>query len=121
MRDPTRGGQRRVLSDLAEKTGLTIEVEESAVPISPVCKAHLARTASASIRFVANEGKIVLVTAAPAADAVLAAVRATPYGRDARRIGFVTAAHPGRVALRAAFGTRRVLDMPVGELLPRIC
>ena len=43
------------------------------------------------------------------------------YGREARRIGFVTAAHLGRVALRTPFGTRRVLDMPVGELLPRIC
>ena len=66
-------------------------------------------------------GKMVLVTAAEAADAVVAAVRATKYGGAARRIGFVTAAHPGRVALRTPFGTRRVLDMPVGELLPRIC
>jgi len=56
-----------------------------------------------------------------AADAVVAAVQTTEYGREARRIGFVTAAHPGRVALRTPFGTRRVLDMPVGELLPRIC
>jgi len=55
------------------------------------------------------------------ADAVVAAVRAAPYGEQARRIGSVTAAHGGRVALRTRFGTRRVLDMPVGELLPRIC
>ena len=69
----------------------------------------------------ANEGKMVLVVAPEAADAVVAAVQKTQYGREARRIGFVTAAHPGRVALRTPFGTRRVLDMPVGELLPRIC
>ena len=64
---------------------------------------------------------MVLLVAPEAADAVVAAVRQTEYGREARRIGFVTAAHPGRVVLRTPFGTRRVLDMPVGELLSRIC
>ena len=69
----------------------------------------------------ANEGKMVLVTAPEAADAVLDALRGAPYGAGAVRIGSVTAAHGGRVALRTRLGTRRVLDMPVGELLPRIC
>ncbi len=69
----------------------------------------------------ANEGKMVLVTAAETADAVVAACRGAPYGAEATRIGSVTALHGGRVALRTSLGTRRVLDMPVGELLPRIC
>ena len=70
----------------------------------------------------ANEGKMVLVVGARGGRR---RGRRRPRHRrtDARRgaIGFVTAAHPGRVALRTPFGTRRVLDMPVGELLPRIC
>ena len=69
----------------------------------------------------ANEGKMVMVVAPERSDAVLAALCGRPEGARAARIGRVTAAHPGRVALRTPFGTRRVLDMPVGELLPRIC
>jgi hydrogenase expression/formation protein HypE len=69
----------------------------------------------------ANEGKMLFVVAPEASERVLAALRVHSYGRDAALIGAVTAAHPGRVALRTPFGTRRVLDMPAGELLPRIC
>ena len=120
LRDPTRGGLTTVLAELAEESELGIEVEESAIPISPAVRSVCDMLGYDPLTL-ANEGKMVIVTAAEAADAVVAAVRQAPYGRDARRIGFVTAAHPGRVALRTTFGTRRVLDMPVGELLPRIC
>jgi len=64
---------------------------------------------------------MVFVVAAEAAELVLAALRRHPLGAQAAIIGRVTSEHPRRVALRTAFGTRRVLDMPVGELLPRIC
>ena len=120
LRDPTRGGLTTVLAELAEESGLGIEVEEEAIPVSPAVRSVCDLLGYDPLTL-ANEGKMVLVTAAEAADAVVAAVRATGYGREARRIGFVTAAHPGRVALRTPFGTRRVLDMPIGELLPRIC
>ena len=120
LRDPTRGGLTTVLAELAEQSGLGIEVEEQAIPVSPAVRSVCDLLGYDPLTL-ANEGKMVLVTAAETADAVVAAVRATTYGRDARRIGFVTAAHPGRVALRTPFGTRRVLDMPIGELLPRIC
>ena len=120
LRDPTRGGLTTVLAELAEQSGLGIEVEEQAIPVSPAVRSVCDLLGHDPLTL-ANEGKMVLVTAPEAADAVVAAVRAAPYGRDARRIGFVTAAHPGRVALRTPFGTRRVLDMPIGELLPRIC
>jgi hydrogenase expression/formation protein HypE len=63
----------------------------------------------------------VLVVAPERAAEVLAAVQSHPLGRQAQRIGAITGDHPGRVVLRTSFGTRRVLDMPVGELLPRIC
>ncbi len=120
LRDPTRGGLTTVLAELAEESGLGIEVEEEDIPVSPAVRSVCDLLGYDPLTL-ANEGKMVLVTAAEAADAVVAAVRDTEHGRDARRVGFVTAAHPGRVALRTPFGTRRVLDMPIGELLPRIC
>jgi hydrogenase expression/formation protein HypE len=64
---------------------------------------------------------MVFVVAPEAADTVVGALRAHPLARDAAQVGVVSSAHPGRVALRTVYGTRRVLDMPVGELLPRIC
>ena len=120
LRDPTRGGLTTVLAELAEEAGLGIEIEEAAIPVSPAVRSVCDLLGYDPLTL-ANEGKMVLVVAPEAADAVVAAVQRTQYGREARRIGFVTAAHPGRVALRTPFGTRRVLDMPVGELLPRIC
>ncbi len=120
LRDPTRGGLTTVLAELAEESGLGIEVEEDAIPVSPAVRSVCDLLGYDPLTL-ANEGKMVIVAAPEAADAVGAAVRRTEHGREARRIGFVTAAHPGRVALRTEFGTRRVLDMPVGELLPRIC
>jgi hydrogenase expression/formation protein HypE len=120
LRDPTRGGLTTVLAELAEESGLGIEVEEAAIPVSPAVRSVCDLLGYDPLTL-ANEGKMVIVATPEAADAVVAAVRETEHGREARRIGFVTAAHPGRVALRTEFGTRRVLDMPVGELLPRIC
>jgi hydrogenase expression/formation protein HypE len=120
LRDPTRGGLTTVLAELAEESGLGIEIDEEAIPVAPgvhsVCE-----LLGLDPLTLANEGKMVLVTAAETADAVVAACRAAPYGAQATRVGTVTSAHGGRVALRTRLGTRRVLDMPVGELLPRIC
>ena len=70
---------------------------------------------------VANEGCLIAFVAPDRADAVLAAMRSRPEGRDAVRIGTATDADPGRVVVRTAVGSRRVLDMLVGEQLPRIC
>jgi hydrogenase expression/formation protein HypE len=120
LRDPTRGGLTTVLAELAEESGLGIEVEEEVIPVSPAVRSVCDLLGFDPLTL-ANEGKMVLVVAPETADAVVAAVQTTKHGREARRIGFVTAAHPGRVALRTPFGTRRVLDMPIGELLPRIC
>ncbi len=71
--------------------------------------------------YVANEGKLVAVVPAEHADAVLAAMRAHPLGQDAAIIGQVVEEHPGMVVARTAIGGRRVVDMPLGEILPRIC
>ncbi len=120
LRDPTRGGLTTVLAELAEEAKLGIEVEEDAIPVSPAVRS-VCDLLGYDPYVLANEGKMVFVVAPDAADAVVAALRAHPLGRDAAQVGVVTAAHPGRVALRTVYGTRRVLDMPVGELLPRIC
>ena len=120
LRDPTRGGLTTVLAELAEAADLGLEVDEDAIPVAPAVRSVCDLLGYDPLTL-ANEGKMVLVVAPEAADAVVAAVRGTDHGRDARRIGVVTAAHQGRVALRTQYGTRRVLDMPVGELLPRIC
>ncbi len=120
MKDPTRGGLAAVLNEMASKSGATIEIEESNIPIrDPV---HgLASLLGISPLAVANEGKAVIVVAAAAADAVLAALRAHPLGRDATIIGKVTAAYPGKVVLATEVGGRRFLEPPLGDPVPRIC
>jgi hydrogenase expression/formation protein HypE len=120
LRDPTRGGLTTVLAELAETTGLGIDVVQERIPIAPAVKA-VCELLGYDPLTLANEGKMVLAVGSERADAVLAALRAHPLGARAARIGEVTTDHPRRVALRTPFGTRRVLDMPVGELLPRIC
>jgi hydrogenase expression/formation protein HypE len=120
LRDPTRGGLTTVLAELAESASLGVEIEERAIPVSAAVRSICDLLGYEPLSL-ANEGKMVFVVAPEKADAVVAALRAHPLGRHAARIGSITAAHPGRVALRTVLGTRRVLDMPVGELLPRIC
>jgi hydrogenase expression/formation protein HypE len=70
---------------------------------------------------VANEGKLVAIVPGGTADAVLAAMRARPEGAEAARIGTVVADHPGMVTMRTIVGSERIVDMLVGEQLPRIC
>jgi len=71
--------------------------------------------------YVANEGKLVAVVPAEHAEAMVAAMRAHPLGQDAAIIGQVVAEHPGLVTSRTSIGGKRVVDLPTGELLPRIC
>jgi hydrogenase expression/formation protein HypE len=120
MRDPTRGGLATVLAELAESTGLGIDAEEEAIPVQPAVRSVCDLLGYDPLSL-ANEGKMLFAVGPDKADAVVGALRGRPEGALAAPIGRVVAAHPGRVALRTVFGTRRVLDMPVGELLPRIC
>jgi len=120
MRDPTRGGLATVLAELAEEAALGIEVDEAALPVSPAVRSACELLGYDPLSL-ANEGKMVFAVAPKAAEAVLEALRGRPEGARAAHIGTVVEGHRGRVALRTAFGTRRVVDMPVGELLPRIC
>ncbi len=120
LRDPTRGGLATALNEVAGKSGVGIEIEEHAVPVRDAVRAACELLGLDPL-YVANEGKLVAFVAPAAAGAVLATMRAHEYGREAAIIGQVMAEHAGRVVLRTALGARRILDMLVGEQLPRIC
>ncbi|MCI8367911.1 MAG: hydrogenase expression/formation protein HypE [Eggerthellaceae bacterium] len=123
FRDPTRGGLASTLNELASQANVDITVEEDAVPVRDEVLGAC-EMLGYDVFQVANEGKMVCVVAADQAEAALAAMKKSPYGADAAIIGEVTEARPDRgpkVFLKTAFGSTRILDMLVGEQLPRIC
>lgn len=119
MRDPTRGGLATVLNEWAE-VGVGITLDEAALPIREEVRGAC-EVLGLDPLYAANEGKVVLAVAPEAAEATLAALRAHPLGRDAARIGQVTAEHPRRVVLQTLYGARRIVEMLTGAQLPRIC
>lgn len=125
FRDPTRGGLASTLNELASQSGTDITINEDAVPVKPAV-VGACEMLGYDVLQVANEGKMVCVVAPDAAEAALCAMRANKYGRDAAIIGEVAATpadseRSSKVFLRTAFGSTRILDMLVGEQLPRIC
>ena len=123
FRDPTRGGLASTLNELAAQSGTDITVDEDAIPVKDAVLGAC-EMLGYDVLQVANEGKMVCVVAADQADAALAAMRTNRYGADAAIIGEVAEAQPDRgpkVFLQTSFGGRRILDMLVGEQLPRIC
>jgi len=119
MKDPTRGGVASAVHEMAEKSGVQIVLHEPAVPVSAVVRSA-AEMLGLDPFHIANEGKAILGVRADSADAVLAALRSHPLGRDAAIVGECLAEHPGRVVLDTGLG-RRLLQEPEGEPLPRIC
>ena len=123
FRDPTRGGLASTLNELSEQSQVDFEIDEDAVPVRDAVRGACDMLGYDPLQ-VANEGKMVCVVPAEQADAALAAMHASPYGTDAARIGQALPARADRgpkVYIRNAFGGRRILDMLVGEQLPRIC
>jgi len=120
LRDPTRGGVAAALVEIATRRGLGIEVDESAVPVRDAVRGAC-EILGLDPLLVANEGKLVAFVPEAGSERVLQALRAHPLGRGACRIGRVTADHPGFVTLRTPIGGQRILDLPFGESLPRIC
>jgi hydrogenase expression/formation protein HypE len=120
LRDATRGGLAAVLNELADASGVGIAFDEMRVPVNPAVQAACEMLGLDPF-YVANEGKLVAILPEAQADAVLDAMRATPCGQAACRIGTVVAEHPGLVVARTSIGATRVVDMPAGALLPRIC
>lgn len=120
LRDATRGGVAAVLNELAGQSHVGIDLDEGAVPIRPAVQAACEMLGMDPL-YVANEGKLVAIVPAEHAEAVLDAMRHHPLGAEAAIIGQVVDEHPGMVVARTAIGGRRVVDMPLGEILPRIC
>src|ERR671915_49412 len=120
MRDPTRGGVGTVLNELARDSGYGVALWEERLPIRDVVHGAC-EILGIDPLYVANEGKLLAVVAPDAADAALAALRSHPLGRDAALVGEVRAEPPGLVLMHTGFGGTRMIDMLVGDPLPRIC
>ena len=119
MKDPTRGGVASALHEMAEKSRVGVLLDESALPITPQVRAA-GELLGIDPLHVANEGKAILGVRPEAVDAVLAALRAHPLGRDAALVGTCTADRVGAIVLDTGFG-RRLVTEPEGEPMPRIC
>jgi hydrogenase expression/formation protein HypE len=120
LRDSTRGGVGTVCNELARDADLTVVLDEMALPVRPEVAAACELLGIDPL-YVANEGKLVAVVAPDEADAALDAVRANPQGSGAVRVGEIHSEPPGIVVLRTAMGGTRIVDMLVGDPLPRIC
>ena len=120
LRDATRGGVATVCNELARATDLTVVLEESSLPVRPEVSAACELLGIDPL-YVANEGKFVAVVAREEVDAALGALRSHPLGADAAAIGEVRAEPAGLVVLVTPLGGTRIVDMLVGDPLPRIC
>lgn len=120
MRDPTRGGAAAVLNEIAAASACRLELLEESIPRDPAVEAACDLLGLDSL-YLANEGKMVFVVAAEAAADVLDSLQRHERGRQAAEIGLVRDDAEPRVVVRTPLGSGRILDMPVGELLPRIC
>ncbi|WP_414897058.1 hydrogenase expression/formation protein HypE [Rhodovulum sp. YEN HP10] len=119
-RDATRGGLASALNEMAEAAGVGVGIEEEALPLRDEVKG-MCEILGLDPLHLANEGTLVLFVPEAEAGAALAAMRARPEGSGAAIIGRAVAAHPGQVRMKTAFGGSRIVDMLVGEQLPRIC
>jgi hydrogenase expression/formation protein HypE len=123
LRDPTRGGIASALNEFAEASGVAIEIDEGDIPVKAQVRGAC-EMLGYDVLQVANEGKLLAVVAPEGAQAALEAMRQSPYGTEAAAIGRVLgegAPGKGKVFLNTSLGSRRVVDMLVGEQLPRIC
>jgi len=120
LRDPTRGGLATTLNEIASQSQVSIRIDEVAVPASEEVLGACEMLGLDPL-YVANEGKLVVAVAARDAEAVVERMRLHTYGRDAAVIGEVRQENPGRVVMRTRLGASRIVDMLVGDTLPRIC
>jgi len=120
MRDATRGGLAAVLNEWAETGEICIEIDEGELPVSETVSG-ICEMLGFEATALANEGTFVLAVRPEDAENVLEALRSFPENAMARIIGEASGSYPGRVVLRSEWGTRRFLELPTGELLPRIC
>lgn len=120
LRDPTRGGLATTLNEIARQSKVGMMLDEAAIPVKPAVAAACEFLGLDTL-YVANEGKLVVIVAAPDAGRVLAAMHAHPLGRDAVRIGSAMVDEHHFVQMTTCMGGRRIVDWLTGEQLPRIC
>ena len=120
LRDPTRGGVSSTLNEIAGQSGVSIEINETSIPIREEVRGACELLGLDPL-YVANEGKLVAIVASEAAGAIVAAMRRDPRGAEATIIGTVGSESAGLVTMKTAFGSTRIVDMLAGEQLPRIC
>ena len=120
MRDATRGGVATVLNEFAQGSQAAIHLDEAAIPVRPEVRG-LSEILGLDPLYLANEGKLVAAIPAGREEAVLQTMRAHPAGKHSARIGQVGESPAGTVILKTGFGGERIVDMLVGEQLPRIC
>ncbi len=120
LRDPTRGGVASTLNEIARQSQVSIVLDETRIPVRPPVQAACEMLGFDPL-YIANEGKLLAIVGREDADKVLAAMRAHHYAEQAVVIGKVAAEPQGRVLLKTAIGTTRIVDMLAGEMLPRIC
>ncbi len=120
MRDATRGGLGTVLCELAESMQREIHIDEVTIPIRKVVRSMCDMFGFDPL-FIANEGKVVMTVRPDAADAVLSLMRKHPFGGESAVLGTVAEDTAGKVHLQTAIGGRRIIAIPAGDQLPRIC
>ena len=120
LRDPTRGGLATSLNELAQQSKVSIRIEEKEIPVREEVLAACEMLGFDPL-YVANEGRMIAIVPPEDADKILKAMRKNRYGKDAAIIGEVGAEKPGRVVMKTVLGSSRIVDMMVGDLLPRIC
>ncbi len=120
MRDPTRGGLASTLNEIAHSSDVGIALDEASIPVRPEVQSACELLGLDPV-YVANEGKAVFFVAPEAAERVVEILRAHPLGKDAARIGHVTAEHKRMLVARTVLGANRIIPIMIGEQLPRIC
>ena len=120
MRDPTRGGLSTTLNEIARQSQRGILLYESEIPVKPTV-ATACEILGFDPLYIANEGKVVIILPQEDAPAVIDAIKCLSYGVDAVIIGEVLPEPQGRVLMRTTLGSTRIVDIPSGEILPRIC
>jgi hydrogenase expression/formation protein HypE len=120
LRDATRGGVAAVLNEIAQAAKVGITIDEKSIPVRREVQSACELLGLDPL-YVANEGKFIAIVSPDSADRLLAKLRTLSNGQDACQIGEVHAMHSGLLSMRTAMNTRRVVPMPLGEQLPRIC
>ena len=120
LRDPTRGGLATTLNEIIEHSNISMEIEEDFIPVKPEVSA-MCEILGLDPLFIANEGKVVVIVDARDADNVLNIMRRNPVGKDSVLLGEAINDGKNKLYLKTNIGGRRIINMPEGEILVRIC